>query len=364
MFVSPYPIFNLNALLSKGAKLTEEEGRIFTADGRSALVLGLRALGIEKGDRVLIPAYICKVIPSLLNGLGVQHSYYPVRRDLSIDVDALKSSLGSVNCKAVFIVHYFGFADPNLEEVVRLCRAKGVKIIDDCAHALYSKSNGRELGTDGDIGIFSLYKVLGSPTGGMLTVNSDFREPVKLEELPLIDKTIKQAMSFLYLAEKAIGFSIRPYLLTIGAIKKFVHREKENSLVGRSCNIDPMSLKIYKNADRAEIVRKRRDNFGYLLKRVSEIGLTPIYASLPDGVSPFGFPILLENRDRIHHLLYKRGFLLHAIWDELPDDIREEEFPYSHYLSRGILVLPVHQDIELKHLDALLETIMKRQRYC
>lgn len=359
MFVSPYPIFSLNALLSKGAKLTEEEGRVFAADGRSALIAGLKVLGVGKGDRVLIPAYICKIIPSLLGTLGIDYVYYPVRRDMSIDTNALKSLLGSINCKAVLMVHYFGFVDPNFKEMVRLCRAKGVKIIEDCAHALYSENNGKDLGREGDIAIFSLYKVLGSPTGGMLIVNSDRIEPVRLEELPVIDKAIKQARSLLYMAERGIGFSIRPYLLARGAIKRLAHRDKGNSINVRAYDIDPLSLKIYKNADRAMIVSKRRENFGYLLKRVSECGLTSIYTRLSEGISPLGFPILLEDRDRIHHLLYKRGFLLHALWDELPEDIGEEEFPDSHYLRKRVLVLPVHQDIEHEHLDALLDTITR-----
>lgn len=359
MFVSPYPIFSLNALLSKGAKLTEEEGRVFTADGRSALIAGLKVLGIGKGDRVLIPAYICKVIPSLLGTLGIGYVYYPVRRDMSMDTNTLKSLLGSINCKAVLMVHYFGFVDPNFKEMVRLCRAKGVKILEDCAHALYSENNGRDLGREGDIAIFSLYKVLGSPTGGMLIINSDFRGPVKLEELPVTNKTMKQVMSLLYQVEKGIGFSIRPYLLTVGAIKRLAHRDKGNRVNVRDYNIDTLSLKIYKNADKTKIVSKRRENFCYLLKRVSECGLTSIYTRLPEGISPLGFPILLEDRDRIHHLLYKMGFLLHALWDELPEDIGEEEFPYSHYLSRRVLVLPVHQDIEHEHLDVLLDTIIR-----
>lgn len=364
MFVSPYPIFSLNALLSKGAKLTEEEGRVFAADGRSALIAGLKVLGIGKGDRVLIPAYICKIIPSLFKSLGIDYLYYPVRRDLSIDIDALSILIESQGCKAVLLVHYFGFTDPCFEEVVRLCSGKGLKIIEDCAHALYSKNNGRDLGTYGEIGIFSLYKVLGSPTGGMLIINSDFREPVKLKELPVIDKTIKQAMSFLYQVEKGIGFSIRPYLLTVGAIKRLAHRNKGSSVNVKAYNIDPLSLKIYKKADRAKTMSKRRENFEYLLRKASESSLAPIYKDLPDGVSPLGFPVLLEDRDRIHHLLYKKGFLLHALWDELPEDLSEEEFPESRYLRKRVLVLPVHQDIEHKHLDALLGIITKGQEYC
>lgn len=129
-------------------------------------------------------------------------------------------------------------------------------------------------------------------------------------------------------------------------------------------SIDALSLHLFENADINSIVSKRRNNFSYLLKEVAGHGYDYIYRELPDGVSPFGFPILLEERDKVHKSLYRKGYLLQAIWDELPEDITEEEFPDSHYLRRRVLVLPVHQDIERRHLDAILKAILEGLRQC
>lgn len=356
MYISPQATFRFWDLLSKD-KISSRGGRkVFTADGRSALVAGLRILGITKGDRVLIPAYICKIIPSLLSVLGISYRYYPLKQDLSIDTDGLRKLIDSTDSKAVIIVHYFGFIDPGFDDVIRLCRDKGLKIIEDCIHALYSKNKGRMVGADGDIGVFSLHKALGTPTGGMLTINFEYEGTIELKEMPFAKKALRTVRSFIYILEKVVGFSVRPYLLSLKPIRRVVRKDKEEK-VAKCYAIDRISLKIFKNSEEAGSVRKQRENFNYLLDKVSEFNLVPLYKELSDGVSPFGFPILLEDRDRIHHLLYLKGFLINALWDELPADIDEKEFQVSHYLRQRILVLPIHQDIEIRHIDALLKTI-------
>lgn len=356
MYISPQATFRFRDLLPKD-KISHRGGRkVFTADGRSALSAGLKILGISRDDTVLIPAYICKIIPSLLTGLGISYRYYPLKQDLSIDTDGLRKLIDSTDSKAVIILHYLGFIDPGFDDVIRLCRDKGLKIIEDCVHALYSKNKGRMVGADGDIGIFSLHKALGTPTGGMLTINFEYEGTIELKEMPFAKKALRTVRSLIYILEKAVGFSVRPYLLSLKQIRRVIRKDKEEK-VAKCYAMDRISLKIFKNSEEAGTVRKQRENFNYLLNKVSEFGLVPIYKELPDGVSPFGFPILLEERDKIHCMLYRKGFLINALWDELPEDIYEKEFPVSHYLRQRILVLPVHQDIERRHLDALMKTI-------
>lgn len=222
MFVAPYPTIDLKSLLSRSKKFSPEDQTIFTANGREALVLGLSILGIGDGDRVLIPAYICKVVPRLLKRLGVSYSYYPVKRDLTVDVNILRQLIESQDVRGILIVHYFGFADHAFKEILHLCKAKGVRVIEDCAHALYSRSDDGELGYAGDIGIFSIYKVLGTPTGGMLAINFEYEKRSLPENLSMLKRTTMQAKAFFYLAERSIGFSIRPYLLSIRPVKELV----------------------------------------------------------------------------------------------------------------------------------------------
>lgn len=356
MYISPQATFRFWDLLPKD-KISSRGGRkVFTADGRSALVAGLRILGITKGDRVLIPAYICKIIPSLLSVLGISYRYYPLKQDLSIDTDGLRKLIDSTGSKAVIIVHYFGFIDPGFDDVIMLCRDKGLKIIEDCVHALYSKNNGRMVGADGDIGIFSLHKALGTPTGGMLTINFEYEGTIELKEMPFAKKALRTVRGFIYILEKTVGFSVRPYLLSLKPIRRVLRKDKEEKVV-KGYAIDRISLKIFNNIKEAGAVRKQRENFNYLLSKVSEFGLVPIYKELPEGVSPFGFPILLENRDKVQQLLYRKGAIVNALWDELPYDIDEERFRVSHLLSKKILVLPVHQDIEFRNIDSLIAII-------
>ena len=68
------------------------------------------------------------------------------------------------------LIHYLGFPGP-VQEVRALCQRRGLALIEDCAHALFSRLGDRSLGTFGDLAIFSPWKSLPLPDGGLLRVN-------------------------------------------------------------------------------------------------------------------------------------------------------------------------------------------------
>jgi dTDP-4-amino-4,6-dideoxygalactose transaminase len=73
----------------------------------------------------------------------------------------------------VIHTHIAGIVDPEFEGVVDLCRAKGLFLIEDCAHAPGAKVRDTFVGTRSDAGCFSFYptKILTTGTGGLLTTN-------------------------------------------------------------------------------------------------------------------------------------------------------------------------------------------------
>ena len=83
----------------------------------------------------------------------------------------------------------------------------------------------------------------------------------------------------------------------------------------------------------------------------------PLLPELPDGVCPLGFPILLEERDAMRRALARRGIGVRMFWDELPGELPVQDFPDSAYLRDRILVLPIHQDMEDRHLDCLVDAM-------
>lgn len=93
--------------------------------------------------------------------------------DLCLDAgEAISLAEGAT---AVVVVHVAGFISRGMNRLVQACRARGVPVIEDCAHAHGAELDGRHAGALADAGCFSFYptKILTCGVGGMLTTDRD-----------------------------------------------------------------------------------------------------------------------------------------------------------------------------------------------
>jgi hypothetical protein len=79
--------------------------------------------------------------------------------------------------KVVVVIHEFGYAFPDLAAHADEWRARGITIIEDCAHVAGLVVDGRVVGSFGDYGLFSLSKILPTPVGGLLRTQRPLRLP-------------------------------------------------------------------------------------------------------------------------------------------------------------------------------------------
>ncbi len=77
--------------------------------------------------------------------------------------------------RGVIVVHIAGLPCPETEEILAICRERGLFLVEDVAHAHGATINGQKTGSFGDAGCFSFYptKVMTTGVGGMLTTNND-----------------------------------------------------------------------------------------------------------------------------------------------------------------------------------------------
>jgi dTDP-4-amino-4,6-dideoxygalactose transaminase/ribosomal protein S18 acetylase RimI-like enzyme len=141
-----------------------------TNSGSSALHLALRALDVNPGDEVIIPSYACNSVLNAVRYCGVKPVFADINDkseidDYNISFDSAKK-LVSEKTKAMILPHMFGKPIENIESFKSL----KVPIIEDCALSIGAKVKGKNVGTFGDISVFSFYatKVITSGTGGML----------------------------------------------------------------------------------------------------------------------------------------------------------------------------------------------------
>lgn len=147
---------------------------IGVSSGTDALVLALQVLGVGRGDEVLVPALTAPATASAVLRLGASPKFVDVEPfSRGMDPNLVAAEITS-KTKAVVVVHLHGIP-ARIEELVQVCEAFGLPLIEDCAQAQGTTINGRKAGTFGKIAAFSFYptKNLGGiGDGGCVATNS------------------------------------------------------------------------------------------------------------------------------------------------------------------------------------------------
>lgn len=148
---------------------------ISLANGTVALDLALRALEIGEGDEVIVTprTFMASVSSIVLSGAR------PLFADVdpntqNITADSIKECLNS-NTKAIILVHLAGWPC-DMDSIIELAKANGLKIIEDCAQAHGATYKGRLVGSFGDIAAFSFCQdkiMTTGGEGGMVTTNDE-----------------------------------------------------------------------------------------------------------------------------------------------------------------------------------------------
>ena len=141
------------------------------SNGRSALRAILDVLDLEPGADIIIPAYEDKSVPDTV----VRAGFRPVFADIepetqNIDPEQVKRLIGK-RTTAVIVAHIFG-NPARIQEIQALLKPRGIKLIEDCAHAVGTTIHGRPAGSLGDAAFFSFHLTKPFMTfgGGMAVV--------------------------------------------------------------------------------------------------------------------------------------------------------------------------------------------------
>ncbi|MBW2194907.1 MAG: DegT/DnrJ/EryC1/StrS family aminotransferase [Deltaproteobacteria bacterium] len=150
--------------------------------GTAALHLGLEALGIGPWDQVLVQSMTFTASAEIIRYLGADPVFLDCDRGTRLlTPEIVEAALQDYpEAKAVIVVHFGGQAaqmeDENGEQgLVSVCRERGVKILEDAAHAFPTRHAGRMVGSFGDVTCFSFYanKTITTGEGGMLVTNEE-----------------------------------------------------------------------------------------------------------------------------------------------------------------------------------------------
>ena len=308
---------------------------------RWALVDALRACGVGRGDRVLVPGLICREVLASINLVGATAAFYPVSPRLDAGFDARSP----VDAKAVLAVNYFGFAQ-DLGVFREYCARTGAALIEDNAHGLLSRDeNGQWLGSRGDAGLFSVRKTIAVPDGAALVLKHlTLPHAATAPEASGIPSRYRLKQAFRRVARvlgpiqthSAIGVVREIRRGCTGHAVPVVAYDAETRIP-----VGPGPSRLLSNrltmADPALEAQRRRALYELAGRVVDTSVAVPVFSSLPPNVVPYGFPISVspEHVSATAVQVGAAGFQL-TPWPDLPAAVVHEA--PEHY--RRLMVLP------------------------
>ena len=137
---------------------------VSVSSGTTALELALEALGVGRGDDVVVTPYSFRASATCAARVGARMVFADVGKDHMLNADTIERAM-TKRTKAIVVVHLFGQV-ADLGPIAALARRRGVYLVEDCAQCLGGEYKGRPVGTVGDVGCFSFCQSKHITAGG------------------------------------------------------------------------------------------------------------------------------------------------------------------------------------------------------
>lgn len=146
---------------------------VCTTSGSAALFMAVSALGVGRGDEVIVPnrTFVATAHAVMLAGAGVR-LVDTNKDDTLVDASLIESRI-TPRTKAIIAVHLNG-NDADMRTINAVAARRGLKVIEDAAQAFYSRNADGFLGAQSDLGCFSLgvTKFITTGQGGVVITKS------------------------------------------------------------------------------------------------------------------------------------------------------------------------------------------------
>ncbi len=369
---------------------SEPERTLSFFKGRVAFYGILRAANIGAGDEVLLPGFTCVVVPAAVLYTGALPVFYDINpRQLNGDPDAAISKINE-HTRAVIVQHTFGVPG-ELGALPEICRARGILLIEDCAHALGASLFAQQVGTLGDAAFASLQwsKPITTGLGGLARINTaglweGLRE---FHDMECSSPTWREE-TFLTLASIAHAKFFRPSLFW-GAQNVYRRLGRMGIVKGSSdrCELSsPERPAVYAKKYGArrsarlravlqtlpETVAHRRRIAHFYCQRLQQWDIA--LQEEPKGAFsvPLRVPIRVRQRERLLEEA-RRSRIELGDWFNAPlhpGEVVQEAFgyesgtcPHAERAASGLVNLPTHPGVDRKAAFRILDFLSERREF-
>ncbi|MCB1178504.1 MAG: DegT/DnrJ/EryC1/StrS family aminotransferase [Leptospiraceae bacterium] len=171
-FIGGAEVSNLEKTLSD---YTETKFPVSCANGTDALQLALRALGVGRGDSVILPNSTFWATYEAVVNVGANPYVVDTNLDdLQMDFELFEKAM-AIKPKAAIIVHLYGWGSARLQDFRDLCKKNNVALLEDGAQCFGVKYKGESIYKNAHISTTSFYpaKVLGAAGDGGAVFTGD-----------------------------------------------------------------------------------------------------------------------------------------------------------------------------------------------
>jgi perosamine synthetase len=317
---------------------------VAVCNGTVAIHLALAALGIGKGDEVIVPTFtmIASVNPVTYTGAK------PVLVDAepytwNVDVTKIEEKI-TKKTKAILPVHIYGHP-VDMDPILELAEKYDLYVIEDAAEAHGAEYKGKKTGALGDVGCFSFYanKIITTGEGGMLVTNN---EEIAEKARMLRDQAFEKEKRFWH---RHLGFNYRMTNLqaAIGV--------GQMEIIDESVNTRRKNAQIYNS----------------LLKDVEGITLPP-EAKWAKNVY-WMYTIMIEDsfgisRDELMRILKEKGvdtrpaFYPIHLQPLYAKQYKGEKYPVAEGLSRKGINLPSGNTLTKKEIEYVVRSVIEAKK--
>ncbi|MEO8577381.1 MAG: DegT/DnrJ/EryC1/StrS family aminotransferase [Gemmatimonadales bacterium] len=274
----------------------------------------LRGLGVKSGDDVLIQAFTCIAVPEAVLSIGARPRYVDVAVGTpNMDPDDLKKKLRP-DTKAVVVQHSFGLP-ADIHRLSRVAGEAAVPIVEDCAHTIASKVDGRSVGSFGAAAFYSYEasKPVFIGIGGSAIANDDalaialaesypnYLEPSQQTQLQLLAMFIAHRIAYRPSTYWTVRRLFRA-LVKAGAIKGNYNKVEDESGPAEDFSRRMGSRQKAKLENALKSLDHQSDHRRWVAEqyrsRITNRAVT--HFALAAGVEPvFGrYPMLVEDKAR------------------------------------------------------------------
>lgn len=308
-------------------------------NGHMALELSMQALNLQ-GEVITTPFTFASTTHAIVRN-GLEPVFCDINpMDFTIDTTKIEELITDKTC-AIVPVHVYGNIC-NVEEIDRIAKKYGLKVIYDAAHTFGEKYKGRGIGNFGDVSCFSFHatKVFNSIEGGAVCYHDDEfgKELYRLK-----------------------NFGIRgPEIVDgIGANAKM----NEFCAAMGLCNLRHVDEEI---AKRKAVVERYRS----YLDGVDGIQLSPIQEGVENNYSYF--PVIFDekifgaSRNEVFEALAENGvgarkyfYPLTNTFDCFHGKYDVNKTPVALHISKRVLTLPLYADLSIEDVGHICKVILK-----